>query len=83
MSGEGRGFELEIQVASDPDDGGFVSQIVGHPGIMSQGESEREAVENAIDAFLCVASATLDVDIAHGRATDAGHVHTHRVTVPA
>lgn len=77
-------IEIQVQVMPDPDDGGFVSQIVGHPGIMSQGDTEREAVENAIDAFFCVASATLNIEVDHAPGdVEADSAHSHRVTIPA
>jgi predicted RNase H-like HicB family nuclease len=44
-------WELCIVVEPDPVDGGFVAECPDIPGAMSQGETEREAVENLIDAI--------------------------------
>ena len=50
---------ITIRVEPDVDDGGFVASVVGVPGVRSQGETEIEAVHNAIDALMCfVRSAT-------------------------
>lgn len=78
-----KSITIDFTVTPDDLDGGFVAQVVGHPGIMSQGETEREAVENALDAYLCVVSATFDVDVIDGDDHDPSVAHNHRVTIPA
>jgi antitoxin HicB len=47
-------FEFAIKVTPDETDGGFIAECVGLPGVMSQGETEQEAVRNVIDAVACV-----------------------------
>jgi len=42
---------VQIFVEDDPIDGGYLAWIGGHEGIASQGETEREAVTNVIDAY--------------------------------
>jgi predicted RNase H-like HicB family nuclease len=42
---------LQICVQDDPIDGGYLAWIFHDPAIASQGETEREAVTNVIDAY--------------------------------
>lgn len=63
MGNGSNSFELDIEVAPDPIDGGFVARVRQHPGAMSQGDTEEEAVGNAFDAFLCLFSATMGVGV--------------------
>ncbi len=49
--------KVTIIVEEDPDDGGYVSHIVEVPGVWSQGDTEVESVQNAVDALTCVLQA--------------------------
>lgn len=40
-----------IQLMDDPLDGGYVAQCVDRPGVISQGDTEAEAMENVADAI--------------------------------
>lgn len=42
---------VTVRVFPDELDGGYVSEIVDMPGIMSQGDTPQEAVENIIEAL--------------------------------
>lgn len=44
--------QLDISVTPDDLDGGFIAQVEGQPGIMSQGETPYEAARNAVVAYL-------------------------------
>jgi predicted RNase H-like HicB family nuclease len=44
-------WRLCVSVEADELDGGFVAECLDVPGAMSQGETEREALENLIDAI--------------------------------
>lgn len=41
---------LRVRVEADQLDGGFVAEAIDFPGVMSQGETEAEAVASLIDA---------------------------------
>ena len=44
---------FHIDVEPDPEDGGFVAFVRELPGVGSQGETEQEAVDAALDALRC------------------------------
>ncbi len=44
-------WTLHVKLESDPVDGGFVAECPDVPGAVAQGETEREAIENLIDAI--------------------------------
>lgn len=81
FSAPGR-IELRVLVEPDIDDGGFIAGIVGLPGVRSQGETEREAVANVIDALACYVQAQADEQSPHSAAS-VGSAHEHRIRVPA
>jgi len=83
MSQPDRGNDLKIQVAPDLDDGGFIATVVGHPGIISDGETELEAVENAVDAYVCVLRAFAIVSDADVVEHNEPREHRVRFAVPA
>ena len=46
--------EFVVEIFEDPEVGGFVADVVNLPGCMSQGETEKEVLENiekAIKAY--------------------------------
>jgi predicted RNase H-like HicB family nuclease len=74
---------ITVRVEADEDDGGFVASIVEVPGAWSQGESEHEAVSNAIDALTCVLQARMEehVKAPHPATAEDGY-HDHRLLLP-
>jgi len=47
-------FEFTIKIEPDELDGGFVAECVEFPGAMGQGETEDEALRDAVDAITAV-----------------------------
>jgi predicted RNase H-like HicB family nuclease len=45
------GLKLVMRVHADTLDGGYVAEVVGLPGCMSQGETPEEAIRNTLDAY--------------------------------
>jgi predicted RNase H-like HicB family nuclease len=52
-------LKLTIHVEEDEIDGGFVAECLELPGCVSQGETEREALENIVDAISGVIEARM------------------------
>lgn len=78
--------QLIVLVEEDEDDGGFVATLQNSPGVMGQGETEREAVSDALAAFVCVLQANLDLEHEPRRpsppdspASHTSRQHEHRV----
>lgn len=44
---------LRVLIEADEDDGGFIASIVGNPGIASQGDTELQAAQSVVDAWMC------------------------------
>ncbi len=44
-------WTLHVELEPDPIDGGFVAECPDVPGAVAQGETEKEAIENLIDAI--------------------------------
>lgn len=44
-------WTLHVELEPDPIDGGFVAECPDVPGAVAQGETEREAIDNLIDAI--------------------------------
>lgn len=42
---------FNVRVEADELDGGFIAEVIELPGCVSQGETEREALENLVDAI--------------------------------
>lgn len=49
--GSGPGLNLTLLLSEDELDGGFVAEVMGLPGCMSQGETQEEAVRNTLEAY--------------------------------
>lgn len=68
---EGATFNFVVIVEPDQDDGGFVARFVEMPGIVSQGETQAEAIENVTEAWGEVLAARLASQIPAGEPTQA------------
>jgi antitoxin HicB len=44
-------YRIEIQELPESEGGGFIARVPELPGCMSDGENEREALENALEAI--------------------------------
>lgn len=53
-------WELCVMVEADPIDGGFIAECPDVPGAMSQGETEREAIENLIEAIQAIVEVKME-----------------------
>ena len=76
-------MKFTVQVAHDELDGGFVAECLELPGCVSQGETEKEALDNIVDAITEVVEIRMqdslksaEFSIDHGRST-----HTHQISV--
>ena len=52
-------FEFTIDVRPDELDGGFVAEVISMPGVMSEGETREEAIDNVIEAWAEVVATRL------------------------
>jgi predicted RNase H-like HicB family nuclease len=44
-------YAYQVEIESDPDSGGYVAEVAGLPGCITQGESIDEVLDNAADAI--------------------------------
>lgn len=88
-AGEVRGqVLLEIAVEQDELDGGFIARCVSLPGVMSQGETPQEALDELGDALSAAIAARFDREVheralGFGREDEAAVVGTTSVQGPA
>lgn len=52
-------IKVTIEIARDELDGGYVSRVLEFPGCVSQGDTEQEALDNAVDALAAVIEARM------------------------
>jgi predicted RNase H-like HicB family nuclease len=75
---------LTVLTERDEVDGGWIAECVDLPGCMSQGETEREALENLADAIGGVLAVRVQdrllKDLQRDGSTEARH--THAISVP-
>jgi len=76
-------FELLVDVRRDDLDGGYVAEVVDMPGVMSQGDTEEEALENVVEAWSEVVTARLARQFTERSSMDSGGVETVRYGVSA
>jgi predicted RNase H-like HicB family nuclease len=53
-----------VRVEADEIDGGYVAECLDLPGCMSQGDTEREAIENLVEAIMGVLEARMQRNLA-------------------
>jgi predicted RNase H-like HicB family nuclease len=77
-------WRLTVLTERDELDGGWIAECVDLPGCMSQGETEREALENLADAIGGVLAVRVQdrllKDLQRDGATETKH--THAISVP-
>jgi predicted RNase H-like HicB family nuclease len=53
-------FQFVLEIEEDEDDGGYIAYFPSAPGIISQGDTRQQAVENVASAFTEVMVAKLN-----------------------
>ncbi len=74
-----------MRVWADELDGGYGAEVVELPGIVSQGETEQEALDNVVEAISEVVASIIIDEKAAARVPEieGGHRHPVRIAVSA
>jgi predicted RNase H-like HicB family nuclease len=70
-------FKFDIVVCADEDDGGFIAEVQGFPGVLGQGETPDEALHAAVDVLQDVLELRFEAELKRRAGTPGlrtGHV---------